>query len=187
MFIETINYVDQRTQLGKNLAPNVVDVRMLRKTAQITDNETEIVLTQMKVNDLQNPIMVKINSSQIFEANLQCAYFDETDKMWLGLECPLPFKHEYKNQFAICCTTHLTKFTLMPFTFLSQRLKEETATKNSFIWMIFALVLMGLMILCCFWALYAYAIVKKRSKQTAKAKMKLAKTTEDEIGLKTNF
>jgi hypothetical protein len=52
---------------------------MLRKTAQITDNETEIVLTQMKVNDLQNPIMVKINSSQIFEANLQCAYFDETD------------------------------------------------------------------------------------------------------------
>jgi hypothetical protein len=66
-------------------------------------------------------------------------------------------------------------------------LKEETGTKNSFIWMIFALVLMGLTILCCFWALYAYALVKKRSKQTAKAKIKLAKTTEDEIGLKTNF
>jgi hypothetical protein len=70
---------------------------MLRKKAQITVNETETVLTQMKVSDLQNPITVKIVSSQIFDANLQCAYFDETEKMWLGLECPLPFKHEYKD------------------------------------------------------------------------------------------
>ena len=97
MFIETINYVDQRTQLGKNLAQNIVDVRMLRKTAQIIGDENEKILNQIKVSDLQNPITVKINSSSIIEANLQCAYFDETEKMWLGLECPLPFKPEYKD------------------------------------------------------------------------------------------
>jgi hypothetical protein len=65
--------------------------------------------------------------------------------------------------------------------------KEETGHIDSFIWMIVALVLMSLLLVCCFWALFAYARVEKRRKETERAKMKSAKTTEDEIGLKTNF
>ena len=36
MFIESINYVDQKTQLGTNFPPNIVDVKMLRKTTRIS-------------------------------------------------------------------------------------------------------------------------------------------------------
>ena len=46
---------------------------------------------------------------------LTCAYLDEVAQQWQALQCP---SESYEGSTATCCTTHLSKFALVPTEYL---------------------------------------------------------------------
>jgi len=77
------------------------------------DSGTNMFVRPIAVRDLETPIFFELPMDQ--DLSLTCAYLDEVANQWEALKCP---GESYGDTTATCCTSHLSKFALVPTEYL---------------------------------------------------------------------
>ena len=76
---------------------------------EVVDAGTNMFVRPIAVRDLEKPIFFELPMDQ--GLSLTCAYLDEVANQWEALKCP---GESYGDTSATCCTSHLSKFALVP-------------------------------------------------------------------------
>ena len=116
---------------------------------EVEDSGTNMSVKPITVKDLEEPILFKLPMDE--GVSLTCAYLDEIANQWQALRCPY---ESYGDSIATCCTTHLSKFALVPTEYLQVITGEATPietplyTTRYLIGCVIALSIM-VVLLCC--------------------------------------
>jgi len=108
LIVQAFLFEDQLTDFA-GFKPLVLDVEMF----QGRNNAGKISIAPLKVQDLDQEIQIRLPN--VSDRTLTCAYFNEEISSWESLKCD----NEIMAQDTVtCCTTHLTRFALVPAEYL---------------------------------------------------------------------